>query len=159
MNNLEYNLNAILIDRNTNLLPENLKKDVVCLGIKGTLIELNGQDKSAIPSVSEQVLEPDKGYNAMTRVTINAVDSSIDGNIQPENIKKDITILGITGTFEGAEDLQEVIDNQDQIITELQDALKNKAAEDKILDVSNDNNISIEDNVLVINTNLKGADV
>jgi hypothetical protein len=30
------------------------------------------------------------------------VTSSIDSNIQPENIKKDVTILGVTGTYEGS---------------------------------------------------------
>lgn len=34
-------------------------------------------------------------------VTINPVTRYIDSNIQPQNIKKDITILGVTGTFEG----------------------------------------------------------
>lgn len=30
------------------------------------------------------------------------VTSSIDSNIQAGNIKKDVTILGITGTYEGS---------------------------------------------------------
>lgn len=30
------------------------------------------------------------------------VTSSIDSNIQAENIKKDVTILGVTGTYEGS---------------------------------------------------------
>jgi hypothetical protein len=30
------------------------------------------------------------------------VTSAIDSNIQPENIKKDVTILGVTGTYEGS---------------------------------------------------------
>lgn len=29
------------------------------------------------------------------------VTSSIDSNVQPENIKKGVTILGVTGTYEG----------------------------------------------------------
>ena len=35
-NDLQTKLDAILLDKNTNLLPENLKKDVTCLGITGT---------------------------------------------------------------------------------------------------------------------------
>lgn len=30
------------------------------------------------------------------------VTPSIDSNIQAENIKKDVTILGVTGTYEGS---------------------------------------------------------
>ena len=30
------------------------------------------------------------------------VTSAIDSNIQAENIKKDVTILGVTGTYEGS---------------------------------------------------------
>ena len=39
------------------------------------------------------------GYSS---VTVNAVDSSIDNNIQQENIKEGVTILGVTGTFVGS---------------------------------------------------------
>jgi hypothetical protein len=41
-----------------------------------------------------------EGYDGLSSVTVNAVTSSIDGNIQAGNIKKDVTILGITGTYE-----------------------------------------------------------
>ena len=33
-------------------------------------------------------------------VNVAAVTSSIDANIQAGNIKKDVTILGVTGTYE-----------------------------------------------------------
>lgn len=36
-NQLQTNLDAILLDKNTNLLPENLKAGVTCLGVEGTL--------------------------------------------------------------------------------------------------------------------------
>ena len=36
-NQLQENLDAILLDKNTNLLPENLKAGVTCLGVEGTL--------------------------------------------------------------------------------------------------------------------------
>lgn len=37
-NELQTKLDAILQDKNTNLLPENLKAGVTCLGVNGTLI-------------------------------------------------------------------------------------------------------------------------
>ena len=38
-NELQTKLNAILNDKNTNLLPENLKTGITCLGIEGALEE------------------------------------------------------------------------------------------------------------------------
>ena len=64
--------------------------------------EIKGQQKTVTPSTSQQVILPDEGYNALTSVTVNAVDNTIDSNIQASNIKKDISILGVTGTLEAA---------------------------------------------------------
>lgn len=41
-------------------------------------------------------------------VRVNPVTSSIDSNITPENIRKDISILGVTGTLEAIGDMQEL---------------------------------------------------
>lgn len=43
---------------------------------------------------------PSEGKNGITKIQQPIVDSSVDFNIKPENIKKGITILGITGTYE-----------------------------------------------------------
>ena len=63
--------------------------------------EANLQEKTATPTYLTQTITPDAGYDGLSKVTINAVDSSIDANITAENIKKDVTILGVTGTHEG----------------------------------------------------------
>ena len=42
---LQNNLNAILLDKNTNLLPQNLKDGITCLGVEGTLTSESGQVK------------------------------------------------------------------------------------------------------------------
>lgn len=55
------------------------------------------------PTTDEQlIIKPDNidGYN---NITVKAVTSTIDNNILPENIKKDVSILGVIGTFEGGE--------------------------------------------------------
>ena len=62
--------------------------------VEGTM-QNNGQ-LNYTPSTSQQTIPA--GYS--TGGTINAVDSNIDSNIQPGNIKKDISILGVTGTLE-----------------------------------------------------------
>ena len=43
---------------------------------------------------------PSTDKNGITKVYQPSVDSTIDSNIKPENIKKGITILGVTGTYE-----------------------------------------------------------
>ena len=52
------------------------------------------------PSTTEQTIKPNEGFNGFLDVTVNPVTSSIDANITPENIKKDVTVLGVTGTLE-----------------------------------------------------------
>lgn len=63
------------------------------------------EDLTITPTTSEQTFNhPNKdGYD---EVVVNGVTNSIDSNIQAENIKKDVSILGITGTLE-APDLNE----------------------------------------------------
>lgn len=68
--------------------------------------DINNQNKSVNPSTSSQTVEADSGYSGLGTVTVNAVTSSIDANISAGNIKKDITILGVTGNYDPQPDLQ-----------------------------------------------------
>ena len=68
--------------------------------ITGTKAEPTYQSKTVNPSTSQQVVNPDSNYNGLSSVTVNAVTSAIDNNIQAGNIKKDVSILGVTGTLE-----------------------------------------------------------
>lgn len=70
-------------------------------------LEVNGGGGSAVieslsitPSKSAQTFNSDEvdGYKP---VTVSAVTASIDANIVSGNIKKDVEILGVTGTYEG----------------------------------------------------------
>lgn len=63
--------------------------------------ECNLQQKTATPTTTTQTVNPDAGYDGMSRVTIEGVDANIDANITPENIKDGVEILGVTGTYEG----------------------------------------------------------
>lgn len=58
------------------------------------------QDKTATPTTSQQIIEPDQGYDGMSSVTVNAVTSAIDENIIPTNIRSGKTILGVQGNLE-----------------------------------------------------------
>ena len=72
----------------TDIKPENIKKGVSILGIEGSIIELKGEEKTITPTLEEQVILPSEGKNAITKITVEKVDSSIDTDIKPENIKK-----------------------------------------------------------------------
>lgn len=53
------------------------------------------------PTTSAQVINVPSGTDGYAPVNVGAVTSSIDANITAGNIKKDVTILGVTGTYEG----------------------------------------------------------
>ena len=59
------------------------------------------QSKTANPSTVNAVVRPGAGYDGLSAVTVNKVTSAIDANITAGNIKKGVTILGVTGTLEG----------------------------------------------------------
>lgn len=54
------------------------------------------------PSTSAQVITAPSGTDGYSPVNVAAVTSSIDANIVAGNIKKDVEILGVTGSYEGA---------------------------------------------------------
>ena len=62
---------------------------------------VNNTTLSVIPTTSAQNLTPSSPYTGYGSVTVAAVTSSIDANITAGNIKKDVQILGVTGTYEG----------------------------------------------------------
>lgn len=56
---------------------------------------------SITPTTSAQTFTPTGLIDGFNPVNVSAVDSSIDSNIQAENIKSGVTILGITGSYSG----------------------------------------------------------
>ncbi|MBP3573211.1 MAG: hypothetical protein J6J71_01220 [Prevotella sp.] len=59
------------------------------------------QDKTVTPTTSQQTITADTGKDGLGTVTVNAVTAAIDDNITAANIKSGVTILGVTGTYEG----------------------------------------------------------
>lgn len=53
------------------------------------------------PSTSAQVITAPEGTDGYSPVNVAAVTSAIDSNIVAGNIKKDVSILGVTGSYEG----------------------------------------------------------
>ena len=52
------------------------------------------------PTTAEQTITPTAG-SVFSGGTVHAVTSAIDSNIQPENIKEGVSILGVAGTLSG----------------------------------------------------------
>jgi len=94
MSELNNLLNQIKQDKDTNLLPENLKEGVTVLGIQGTI--KNNGELVYTPTKTQQVIPA--GYTSGGY--ISPVTNTIDSNIQAENIKKDVEILNVIGTLE-----------------------------------------------------------
>ena len=59
------------------------------------------QDKTVTPTTSEQTITADEGKDGLGTVTVSAVTAAIDENIAAGNIKSGVTILGVTGTYDG----------------------------------------------------------
>ena len=96
----EVNVGAVTSAIDSNITPTNIRAGVSILGVQGNLEpDKPNQTKTVDSSTETQVVMADTGYE-LESVTVNAVTSSIDSNITPENIRKDTTILGVTGTLE-----------------------------------------------------------
>lgn len=54
------------------------------------------------PTTSAQTITPTTGYDGIGTANVAAVTSSIDANIAAENIKDGVTILGVTGNYQGS---------------------------------------------------------
>lgn len=97
-------VNVLAVDSNIdpNILSNNIKNGITILGVTGNYSgsAINNQNKTVSPSTSQQSVSADQGYTGLGTVTVNAVTSSIDNNISAGNIKKDVTILGVTGSYD-----------------------------------------------------------
>lgn len=93
---------AVTSSIDANIQAGNIKDGVTILGVQGTLdVTPNLQNKTVTPSTSQQSIQADGGYDGLDTVTVNAVTSSIDANIQAGNIKSGVQILGVTGNYSG----------------------------------------------------------
>lgn len=94
-------LTSELTEQNTLLDNQSITIDDIKKALQGKAsVEISLQEKTITPTTSQQNVIADSSYDGLSKVVVNAVDSSIDGNIQASNIKKGIDILGVTGTLE-----------------------------------------------------------
>lgn len=67
-----------------------------------SIVELKGETKTVTATTSQQTINPSSGKNGITQITVNPVTSSIDANIVSGNIKDGVSILGVTGDYQGS---------------------------------------------------------
>ena len=91
------------------LISSNIRKGVTVLGVEGNMSStegLNPQAKEVTPTKSQQVVQPDAGYNALSQVTVNPIPdayiTTTDATAEADDIKSGETayINGkkVTGT-------------------------------------------------------------
>lgn len=96
-----FKVNPVTSTIDANIKPSNIKRNVKILGVTGTYVTENLQDKIVNPTKQQQVVTYDDDvYDGLNSVTVTGVTSTIDENIKAENIKKNVEILGVTGTYE-----------------------------------------------------------
>lgn len=81
--------------------PEYIKEGIDILGVVGNVVELKGEEKVITPKTIAQTIVPSENKNAMTKITVQPVDNTIDTNITPENIVDGVEILGVIGNYKG----------------------------------------------------------
>ena len=90
--------------------PEYIKEGVDILGVVGNVVELKGEEKVITPKTTLQTILPSENKNAITKITVQPVDRTIDADIQPENIVEGVEILGVIGNYKG-------VDTRDATVT------------------------------------------
>lgn len=96
---------------NSTLLNGNTMYDIAHQIVAGTMP--NNGDVIITPTTQEQTKE--QGY--YNSLKISGVTSDIDSNIIPENIKKDVSILGVSGTLETGTDTSDATAQSSDIIS------------------------------------------
>lgn len=62
----------------------------------------NIESLNVTPTTSSQIITATGNVNGYSPVNVAGVTSAIDSNIKTSNIKKDVVILGVTGSYEGS---------------------------------------------------------
>ena len=104
LDDLKYNpitVEPVTAAIDENIASKNIKEGVTILGVTGTLKGEKPEETFNVqPTTAEQIITPTEG-SVFSGGTVHAVTSAIDNNIQPENIKQGVNILGVAGTLSG----------------------------------------------------------
>lgn len=107
-------LSSVVINKPSTLLSENILNGVSIAGVDGNIVVKEEQEKTVDLDLlsGNQTVSPDSG-KTLSLVTINKPSTLL-----PTNIKKDVSIAGVTGTYEssGGSPSSSSIDEIDNII-------------------------------------------
>lgn len=106
-------LSRVFIEGDANLTPGNIKEGVTIFGVTGELKDPKIQEKTGTPSAKMVVVTPDNDDYLLSRVFIEG-----DEDLIPENIKKGVTIFGVTGDLEADTQEKTVTPSAQPIIVE-----------------------------------------
>lgn len=93
---------ASTVDITTNGLHDVAQYTTANVDVEPAISPLN-----VTPTTSAQTITAPAGTDGYSPVNVSAVTSSIDANIQAGNIKDGVTILGVTGNYQGGGGAQE----------------------------------------------------
>ena len=98
-----HGYNYVKVYGDDDLLPGNIRSGVIIFGVTGTyekteVVEGKFETKTLTPSAFPTYIYPSTGYDAMTKVTLNA-----DSDLKSSNIKSGVNIFGVTGNYTGEE--------------------------------------------------------
>lgn len=129
-------VNPVTSSVEPNAISSNIKKGISILGIEGAYEGASSlQVKTVTPGVESKDVVADEGYDALSKVVVEAVETEditvipsltsktytrsndkfinsvnveavsadVDPNIQPGNIRRNMSILGVVGTYAGEE--------------------------------------------------------
>lgn len=93
-----YGLSDVTVTKPDNLDAQNIKKGVDIAGVTGTYDPQPSLEVVDVkPAVLPMTVVPDTDYDGLKQVNIEKPD-----NLNSENIKKDVNIAGVVGTYEGS---------------------------------------------------------
>ena len=93
-------LSKVTVLGDAQLKPENIRAGVEIFGVSGELTDYDKplMEYEVTPSKKTKTLVPDSDHSGFSKVTIKG-----DDNLVASNIRKGVTIFGVTGTNEGDE--------------------------------------------------------
>lgn len=99
-------LSKVTILGDAQLKPENIRAGVEIFGVSGALTDYDKplMECKITPSKKTRILVPDSEHSGFSKITVNG-----DDNLVASNIRKGVTIFGVTGTNEGDENSPMVI--------------------------------------------------
>ena len=101
-------LSKVTVLGDAQLKPENIRAGVEIFGVSGALTDYDKplMEYEVTPSQKTKTLVPDSDHSGFSKVTVNG-----DDNLVASNIRKGVTIFGVTGTNEGGEDSPIIMGN------------------------------------------------